>query len=92
VASASTAQCAYCGTEVVDYSSVIDLPSAIYCCRNCLAASRGGHNAIVPDVPLCEHCECPLIEPETLVERNAARFCCYNCAAAETRAARALAA
>jgi len=82
------AACAHCATEIVDYSSAIDLPEAIYCCRNCLVASRGGHNASVPDLPLCDHCDCPLVEPESLVERHGARYCCYNCAAAAVRTPR----
>jgi hypothetical protein len=88
VAATLTPSCAHCATEIVDYSSVIDLPTAMYCCRNCFAAHRGARKAAVPDLPLCDHCACPLVETDSLVERNAARFCCYNCAAAELRAAR----
>jgi len=82
------ATCIHCHTLIVDYSSAIDLPGEIYCCRNCLAASWSGHNASVPDLPLCDHCECPLAEPESLVERSGQRFCCYNCALAERHVVR----
>ena len=81
------AACAHCETEIVDYSPVIDLPEAIYCCRNCLVASRDGADTNVPDLPVCDHCACGLVEPETLVERHGARYCCYNCAAAAVRTA-----
>ena len=82
------ATCVQCHTPIVDYSSAIDLTGEIYCCRNCLAASGGGHDASVPDLPTCDHCECPLVEPDSLVTRHGERFCCYNCAVAERRLAR----
>jgi hypothetical protein len=86
------ARCHHCQTDIVDYSSVVDLAGEMYCCRNCLVAVRGGARAMVPDVPLCDHCDCPLVEPDSLVERHAQRFCCYNCATADIHAVRPLAA
>ena len=86
------AHCRRCQAEIVDYSAVVDLGGDIFCCRNCLVASRGGHTAIVPELPLCAHCACPLVEPDSLVERQARWFCCYNCLVADVRPARLLAA
>ena len=86
------AVCRHCGTSIVDYSSVVDVLGELFCCRNCLVARRGGHIALVPDLPTCQHCACALFEPATLVERQSQRFCCYNCAVADTQARRPLAA
>jgi hypothetical protein len=82
-----TAQCVHCQTDVVDYSSVVEIRGAIYCCRNCRLASTAAAGAAMPDLPVCDHCACAIVEPETLVERHGERFCCYNCAAAAVRLA-----
>ena len=79
------AECAHCHTPVIDYSSAVDLLTEIYCCQNCVAASRAKRTPVAPDVPVCDHCDNPLVEVETLVERAGQRFCCYNCAVAMTR-------
>jgi hypothetical protein len=87
-----TAHCVHCQTPIVDYSSVVEIRGAIYCCANCQMASRGPEVAVVPDLPLCEHCACAIVAGESLVERHGQRYCCYNCAAAVGRPSRMVAA
>jgi hypothetical protein len=78
------ASCRHCQAPIVDYSSVVEFRGEIYCCRNCLVASRGrGRRSVAPpELPTCVRCACAIFETESLVERHGQRFCCYNCAAA----------
>jgi hypothetical protein len=84
------ASCRHCQTSIVDYSSVVEIHGKIFCCRNCLVASRG--RVATPDLPTCLRCACAIFETDWLVERHGQRFCCYNCAAAASHGGSRLAA
>jgi hypothetical protein len=88
------ASCHYCQASIVDYSSVVEVRGAMYCCRNCLVGSHahGARPVTPPDLPACVRCACAIFETESLIERQGQRFCCYNCAAAAIHAARLVAA
>jgi hypothetical protein len=81
------ATCATCDTRILDYTPVVEVEGRVYCCGNCLAASRRGATLPVPEQPTCAHCEAPLVDPGPTVDRHGLTFCCYNCAAATLAAA-----
>jgi hypothetical protein len=83
------ANCSSCGTSILDYSSVVEAQTRLFCCANCLAASRQRRVLPAPGQPTCVHCDAPLVDAGPTVDRHGVMFCCYNCAAASATLAAA---
>jgi hypothetical protein len=77
--------CAYCGTPIVRFETVVEIDGIRYCCPNCeLAAQnpersqrarRGGGLVLT-----CTHCGTPIIVSEIMVHADGRSYCCLNCA------------